>query len=58
MKAMLGGKHKLRVEEVPDPHIINSGDAIVKVTSPAICGSDLHLHNGLIPTTERGDILG
>jgi threonine dehydrogenase-like Zn-dependent dehydrogenase len=52
------GKHKLRVEEVPDPHIINDGDAIVKVTSTAICGSDLHLYNGLIPTMEKGDILG
>jgi threonine dehydrogenase-like Zn-dependent dehydrogenase len=52
------GKHKLRVAEVPDPSIINSGDAIVKVTSTAICGSDLHLYNGLIPTMEKGDILG
>ncbi|HET6149449.1 MAG TPA: zinc-dependent alcohol dehydrogenase [Polyangia bacterium] len=52
------GKHKLRVEEVPDPHIINDGDAIVKITSTAICGSDLHLYNGLVPTMEKGDILG
>ena len=52
------GKHKLRVEEVPDPHVINDGDAIVKITSTAICGSDLHLYNGLIPTMEKGDILG
>jgi len=46
------------VEEVPDPEIINPRDAIVKVTSTAICGSDLHLYNGYIPTMERGDILG
>lgn len=52
------GKHDLRVEHVPDPKIINSQDAIVKITSTAICGSDLHLYNGFIPTLEKGDILG
>jgi threonine dehydrogenase-like Zn-dependent dehydrogenase len=52
------GKHKLRVEEVPDPTILNQQDAIVRVTSTAICGSDLHLYNGLIPTMEKGDVLG
>jgi threonine dehydrogenase-like Zn-dependent dehydrogenase len=52
------GKRKVRVEEVPDPKILNSQDAIVKITSTAICGSDLHLFNGFIPTMERGDILG
>jgi threonine dehydrogenase-like Zn-dependent dehydrogenase len=52
------GKKKVRVQEVPDPKILNSGDAIVKVTSTAICGSDLHLFNGIIPTMEKGDILG
>ena len=51
-------KHKLRVEEVPDPQILNPHDAIVKITSTAICGSDLHLYNGFVPTMERGDILG
>ncbi len=51
-------KHKLRVEEVPDPQILNPRDAIVKITSTAICGSDLHLYNGFVPTMERGDILG
>lgn len=51
-------KHKLRVEEVPDPQILNPRDAIVKITSTAICGSDLHLYNGYVPTMERGDILG
>jgi threonine dehydrogenase-like Zn-dependent dehydrogenase len=52
------GKRKVRVEDVPDPRILNSRDAIIKVTSTAICGSDLHLFNGFIPTMERGDILG
>src|SRR4051812_30861347 len=52
------GKQDMRVEEVPDPKILSSGDAIVKVTSTAICGSDLHLYNGLIPTLKKGDILG
>ena len=49
---------KVKVEEVPDPQILNSHDAIVRVTSTAICGSDLHLYNGYVPTMERGDILG
>jgi len=52
------GKHDLRVEQVPDPKILNQRDAIVKITSTAICGSDLHLYNGLIPTMHKGDILG
>ena len=51
-------KHKVSVEEVPDPEILNSRDAIVKISSTAICGSDLHLYNGFIPTLEKGDILG
>ena len=51
-------KKKVRVEEVPDPRILNSRDAILRVTSTAICGSDLHLVNGFVPTMERGDILG
>jgi threonine dehydrogenase-like Zn-dependent dehydrogenase len=46
------------VEDVPDPHLINPRDAIVKVTSTAICGSDLHLYDGYVPTMYRGDILG
>jgi len=49
---------KVSVEQVPDPQIMNRGDAIVKVTSTAICGSDLHLYDGYIPTMEKGDILG
>jgi threonine dehydrogenase-like Zn-dependent dehydrogenase len=52
------GKEKLSVETVPDPQILNPRDAIVKVTSTAICGSDLHLYNNMIPTMAKGDILG
>lgn len=52
------GKNKVRVQNVPDPELLNSRDAIVRVTSTAICGSDLHLYNGFIPTMEKGDILG
>ncbi|HEX3598284.1 MAG TPA: zinc-dependent alcohol dehydrogenase [Polyangiaceae bacterium] len=52
------GKKKVRVENVPDPKILNSGDVILRVTSTAICGSDIHLFNGFIPTMEKGDILG
>jgi len=52
------GKRTVRVEQVPDPKILNRRDAIVKISSTAICGSDLHLYNGLIPTMEKGDILG
>jgi threonine dehydrogenase-like Zn-dependent dehydrogenase len=52
------GKTTVRVEDVPDPQILNSRDAIVRITSTAICGSDLHLYNGFIPTMEKGDILG
>ena len=52
------GKEKVRVEEVPDPALLSARDAIVRVTSTAICGSDLHLYNGLVPTMEKGDVLG
>ncbi len=52
------GKHDVRVENVPDPEIMNSRDAIIKITTTAICGSDLHLYNAYIPTMEKGDILG
>jgi threonine dehydrogenase-like Zn-dependent dehydrogenase len=59
MKAMCWmGKKDVRVQSVPDPKILNSQDAIIRVTSTAICGSDLHLYNGLVPTMESGDILG
>jgi threonine dehydrogenase-like Zn-dependent dehydrogenase len=52
------GKKKIEVREVPDPRILSARDAIVRITSTAICGSDLHLYNGYVPTLERGDILG
>jgi len=52
------GKEDVRVETVPDPEILNPHDAIVKVTATAICGSDLHIYDGYIPTMEQGDILG
>src|SRR5579863_4045078 len=52
------GTHDVRVETVPDPKILNPRDAIVRITSTAICGSDLHLYDGYIPTMQKGDILG
>ncbi len=52
------GKHDVRMETVPDPEIVNPGDAIIEVTSTAICGSDLHLYDAVIPGMQRGDILG
>jgi threonine dehydrogenase-like Zn-dependent dehydrogenase len=52
------GKQKMEVRDVPDPKILNQRDCIVRVTSTAICGSDLHLYNGFNPTMEPGDILG
>ncbi len=50
--------HDVRVERVPDPAILNPRDAIVRITATAICGSDLHLYDGYIPTLKPGDILG
>ncbi len=59
MKAVVWkGKHNVQVETVPDPTILNPRDCIVRTTLTAICGSDLHLYNGYIPTMESGDILG
>lgn len=59
MKALCWhGANDVRVDNVPDPTIINQRDAIVKITSTAICGSDLHLYNGFIPTMQSGDIMG
>jgi threonine dehydrogenase-like Zn-dependent dehydrogenase len=52
------GTHDVRVENVPEPKIINNRDALVKVTLTAICGSDLHLYDGYIPSMQKGDILG
>jgi threonine dehydrogenase-like Zn-dependent dehydrogenase len=59
MKALCWyGTNDVRVSRVPDPAILNPRDAIIKVTLTAICGSDLHLLDGFIPTMQRGDILG
>ncbi|MDK3258602.1 zinc-dependent alcohol dehydrogenase [Blastococcus capsensis] len=52
------GKNHIEVNEVPDPQILNDRDAIVKISSTAICGSDLHLYDGFIPTMRKGDIVG
>lgn len=52
------GSGDIRVENVPDPKILNPRDAIIKITSTAICGSDLHIYDGFIPTMQSGDILG
>jgi threonine dehydrogenase-like Zn-dependent dehydrogenase len=52
------GTKNVQVTHVPDPQILNSRDAIVRITRTAICGSDLHLYNGMIPTMKRGDVLG
>lgn len=52
------GKEDVRIETVPDPKLIDPRDAIVKVTATAICGSDLHLYDGYMPTMEPGDVLG
>ncbi|HEX3879271.1 MAG TPA: zinc-dependent alcohol dehydrogenase [Bryobacteraceae bacterium] len=52
------GKRQLRVEDVPEPKILNKSDAILRVTSTAICGSELHLFNGFVPGMQQGDVLG
>src|SRR5882762_7899996 len=59
MKAVTwAGKKKIEIQTVDDPKILNPKDCIVKITTTAICGSDLHLYDGYIPTMEKGDILG
>ncbi|MGH7277419.1 MAG: zinc-dependent alcohol dehydrogenase [Candidatus Rokuibacteriota bacterium] len=59
MKALCWyGTEDVRVERVPDPEIVNPRDAIVRVTRTAICGSDLHIYGGYIPTMKHGDVLG
>ncbi|GAB3037011.1 zinc-dependent alcohol dehydrogenase [Mycobacterium bourgelatii] len=59
MKATVyAGRNSVEVQTVPDPTILNDRDAIVRITSTAICGSDLHLYDGYIPTVQRGDVLG
>ncbi len=52
------GTTDVRLDTVPEPKILDTRDAVIKVTSTAICGSDLHLYDGYIPTMEDGDILG
>ncbi len=52
------GTSEVRVDTVPDPKIADPGDAIVRITATAICGSDLHLYDGLMPTMQEGDVLG
>lgn len=59
MKALCWfGKEDVRIENVPDPRIEKPDDIVIRVTSTAICGSDLHLYDGVMPTMEKGDILG
>jgi threonine dehydrogenase-like Zn-dependent dehydrogenase len=52
------GTRTVRVDQVPEPKILNARDAIVRITRTAICGSDLHLYNGFVPTMRSGDVLG
>src|ERR1700753_3553085 len=52
------GKSKMETRTVADPEVVNPHDAIIKITRTAICGSDLHLYNGFIPSMESGDIMG
>jgi threonine dehydrogenase-like Zn-dependent dehydrogenase len=52
------GRNTVQVENVPDPKILNDRDVIVRISSTAICGSDLHLYDGYVPTMKHGDILG
>ena len=52
------GKYNVKVQDVEMPRIVNPRDAIIKVTSTAICGSDLHLYDGYIPSMKKGDVLG
>jgi D-arabinose 1-dehydrogenase-like Zn-dependent alcohol dehydrogenase len=59
MKALCwNGKNDIRCETVPDPKIEDPRDVIIKVTACAICGSDLHLMDGMMPTMKAGDVLG
>jgi threonine dehydrogenase-like Zn-dependent dehydrogenase len=52
------GTSDVQTLNVPDPELLNPRDAIIKITRTAICGSDLHLYDGFIPTMESGDVLG
>ena len=52
------GEEDVRVDEVPDPEIVNPHDAVIEITATAICGSDLHLYDGYVPSMREGDVLG
>jgi threonine dehydrogenase-like Zn-dependent dehydrogenase len=52
------GTGSVEVRDVPEPQILNQRDAIVRITSTAICGSDLHLYHGFMPSMKKGDVLG
>jgi threonine dehydrogenase-like Zn-dependent dehydrogenase len=52
------GRNRVAVENVPDPQIMNDRDAIIRISTTCICGSDLHLYDGYVPTMKKGDILG
>lgn len=52
------GTSDVRYDTVPDPKVVDPGDALIRVTSTAICGSDLHLYDGFMPTMQEGDVLG
>ncbi len=59
MKALCWfGKHDVRIENLPDARIQLPTDVVIKITSTAICGSDLHLYDGFMPTMQQGDVLG
>src|ERR1700684_1903709 len=59
MKALCWeGKQKISVKNVHDPKILRPDDVIIKITTAAICGSDLHLFDGYVPTMQKGDIMG
>ncbi len=52
------GRNSVEVRDVPEPGILNARDAVIRVTSTAICGSDLHLYDGYVPSMKKGDVLG
>ncbi len=59
MKAItLHGTEDVRVESVPDPRIVDPGDAVVRITTSAVCGSDLHQYHGRVPGIEPGVVMG
>jgi threonine dehydrogenase-like Zn-dependent dehydrogenase len=58
VEVVLRGREDVQVREVPEPTLLGQGDALIRITTTAICGSDLHLYDGYIPTMRPGDILG